>query len=159
MSTRSDSSATPRMRTASRPAFLALSIATVATGTPAGICTMDSSESIPSSRLSATGTPITGSAVTLANIPDQAVNGMQGFFFNLRRLKYKLGTRSMASSEIDFVGAVAYPVADFRNLPNPHHIGNQLHVDRACFWPIRKMYRFPLGKRRVNFLGDKRQNG
>lgn len=34
--------------------------------------------------------------------------------FNLRRLKYKLGTRSMASSEIDFVGAVAYPVADFR---------------------------------------------
>lgn len=34
--------------------------------------------------------------------------------FHLRRLKYKLGTRSMASSEIDFRGAVAVPVAEFR---------------------------------------------
>jgi alkylation response protein AidB-like acyl-CoA dehydrogenase len=34
--------------------------------------------------------------------------------FHIRRLKYKLGTRSMASAELDFVGAVAYPVADFR---------------------------------------------
>ena len=37
------------MRTASRPAFAALWIATVATGTPFGICTMESSESLPES--------------------------------------------------------------------------------------------------------------
>ena len=48
------------MRTASRPALRALPIATVATGTPAGICTIDSSESRPSSWSSGTGTPITG---------------------------------------------------------------------------------------------------
>ena len=39
-------------------------IATVATGTPAGICTIDSSESSPSRCASGTGTPITGSGVT-----------------------------------------------------------------------------------------------
>ena len=36
---------------------------TVATGTPAGICTIDSNESMPSSRASGTGTPITGNGV------------------------------------------------------------------------------------------------
>jgi acyl-CoA dehydrogenase len=36
--------------------------------------------------------------------------------FSLRRLKYKLGTRSMASSEIDFQGARAWPVGDFRRV-------------------------------------------
>lgn len=34
--------------------------------------------------------------------------------FELRRLKDKLGTRSMASAEIDFRGARAWPVGDFR---------------------------------------------
>ena len=34
--------------------------------------------------------------------------------FALRRLKDKLGTRSMASAEVDFEGAVAWPVSDFR---------------------------------------------
>ena len=52
------------MRTASRPALRAPPIATVATGTPAGICTIESSESIPSRYVSGTGTPITGSGVT-----------------------------------------------------------------------------------------------
>ncbi len=42
-------------------------------------------------------------------LPDGTVN-----HFHLRRLKFKLGTRSMASAEIDFVGAVAHPVADFK---------------------------------------------
>ena len=42
---------------------------------------------------------------------DGQVNG-----FNIRRLKYKLGTRSMASAEVDFVGAVATPVADFKDV-------------------------------------------
>jgi len=40
--------------------------------------------------------------------------------FSIRRLKYKLGTRSMASAEVDFNGALAEPVgsldAGFRNL-------------------------------------------
>jgi alkylation response protein AidB-like acyl-CoA dehydrogenase len=34
--------------------------------------------------------------------------------FEIRRLKYKLGTRSMASAEVDFRGAVGRPVGDFR---------------------------------------------
>ena len=42
---------------------------TVATGTPAGICTMDSRESMPSRYFSGTGTPMTGSSVTAASIP------------------------------------------------------------------------------------------
>ena len=57
------------MRTASSPALRALPTATVATGTPAGICTMDSRESMPSRYFSATGTPITGSGVTAASMP------------------------------------------------------------------------------------------
>ena len=56
-------------RTASRPAFAAPPMETVATGTPAGICTIESSESRPSSVASGTGTPITGSVVTAASIP------------------------------------------------------------------------------------------
>ena len=47
----------------------ALPIDTVATGTPAGIWTIDSSESMPSRCLSATGTPITGNGVTAASMP------------------------------------------------------------------------------------------
>jgi hypothetical protein len=57
------------MRTASSPALRALPMATVATGTPAGICTIESRESMPSRCLSGTGTPITGSGVTAASMP------------------------------------------------------------------------------------------
>ena len=42
---------------------------TVATGIPAGICTIESSESRPSSEASLTGTPMTGSTVAEATIP------------------------------------------------------------------------------------------
>ena len=66
-----------RIRAASRPAFRALPIATVATGTPLGICTIDSSESIPSRYFSGTGTPITGSGVRAASMPGQ-VGGAPG---------------------------------------------------------------------------------
>ena len=48
---------------------VALPTATVATGMPAGICTIDSSESRPSSCASGTGTPITGSGVIDAVMP------------------------------------------------------------------------------------------
>mmetsp|Transcript_28814 Transcript_28814/g.85272 ORF Transcript_28814/g.85272 Transcript_28814/m.85272 type:complete len:220 (-) Transcript_28814:1395-2054(-) len=59
------------MRTASSPALAAFPIATVATGTPLGICTIDSSASSPSRCAPAgfTGTPITGSAVIAATMP------------------------------------------------------------------------------------------
>ena len=57
------------MRTASSPALRAPPIDTVATGTPAGICTIDSSESRPSSVASGTGTPMTGSGVAEATMP------------------------------------------------------------------------------------------
>jgi alkylation response protein AidB-like acyl-CoA dehydrogenase len=36
--------------------------------------------------------------------------------FRIRRLKYKLGTRSMASAEVDFEGAEAHVVGDFRDV-------------------------------------------
>jgi len=49
--------------------------------------------------------------------------------YTLRRLKEKIGTRTMASAEIDFHGAVAYPVGDlragFKNL-----MENVLHLSR-----------------------------
>jgi hypothetical protein len=44
-------------------------IATAATGTPVGICTIESSESRPLSAFDSTGTPITGSVVFAAVIP------------------------------------------------------------------------------------------
>src|SRR5690242_2842764 len=51
----------PRIWAARMPAFRAPSRATVATGTPAGICKMESTESQPSIELEDfTGTPITG---------------------------------------------------------------------------------------------------
>ena len=50
MRTRRAGSDEPKMRTARSPALRAPPIDTVATGTPAGICTIDRSESRPSSR-------------------------------------------------------------------------------------------------------------
>lgn len=44
------------------------------------------------------------------HLSDGSVNG-----FAIRRLKFKLGTRSMASGEIDFQGALAYEVGDFKD--------------------------------------------
>ena len=58
-----------RILAVSDPALRAPPMDTVATGTPAGICTIDSSESRPSSLASGTGTPITGNAVAEATIP------------------------------------------------------------------------------------------
>jgi hypothetical protein len=51
------------MLTASKPAFFALPMATVATGTPPGICTMDNNESSPCNVLLSSVTPMTGNAV------------------------------------------------------------------------------------------------
>ena len=55
---------------ANSPAFFAPLRATVATGTPPGICRMDKTESQPSIELDDfTGTPITGIGVIEATIP------------------------------------------------------------------------------------------
>src|SRR3954447_16881197 len=62
------------MRAASTAAFFALSTPTVATGTPGGICTIESSASSPSRTLfeERSGTPITGSSVCAAQTPGSA---------------------------------------------------------------------------------------
>src|SRR2546426_9582335 len=59
------------MATASSPAFAApdAPMATVATGTPRGICTIESSESSPFSAALCTGTPMTGTPVCDATRP------------------------------------------------------------------------------------------
>src|SRR5262249_49907136 len=49
-----------------------LPMATVATGTPFGICTIESSASMPPSGVAAIGTPITGSALEAASTPGSA---------------------------------------------------------------------------------------
>ena len=51
------------------PALRPPLMATVATGTPGGICTMDSSESSPSKDLPKIGTPMTGKVVNAAVTP------------------------------------------------------------------------------------------
>ena len=58
-----------RIWTARMAAFSAPSIATVATGTPFGICTTERSESRPSIVLDFIGRPITGSGVVAAKTP------------------------------------------------------------------------------------------
>ena len=58
-----------RIAAASSAAFSAPSTATVATGMPGGICTVDSSESNPLSVPAAIGTPITGRVVCAATAP------------------------------------------------------------------------------------------
>ena len=57
-------------------------------------------------------------------VPRHLADGsLNGFF--LRRLKFKLGTRSMASGEIDFDDAWAWPVGDFKDT-----VGVVLHTSR-----------------------------
>ncbi len=48
-----------------------------------------------------------GAFLVPRRLPDGSLNG-----FHVRRLKTKFGTRSMASGEIDFEDAVAYPIGD-----------------------------------------------
>src|SRR5690349_10121289 len=60
------------MRMARCAAFLALSMPTVATGTPGGTCTVASSASRPFSAPTANGTPITGRSVSEAAKPGSA---------------------------------------------------------------------------------------
>ncbi len=66
---RQASSPSARICAASSPAFVAFPIATVATGIPRGIWTIESSESMPPRCWVGIGTPMTGSVVFEASIP------------------------------------------------------------------------------------------
>ena len=61
------------------------------------------------------GDTVPGTRGVRAFVVPRTVDG-QVNHFHIRRLKYKLGTRSMASAEVDFVGAVATPVSDFKSV-------------------------------------------
>lgn len=64
----------------------------------------DADQFLVTARVSGDGTRGLGTFVLPRSV-DGAPNG-----FTIRRLKDKLGTRGMASGEIDFAGAIAYPV-------------------------------------------------
>ena len=66
-----------KMRAANSAAFAAPPIAIVATGTPAGICAIENSESRPLSAFDFTGTPMTGSVRLARDHPGQ-VRGAAG---------------------------------------------------------------------------------
>src|SRR5581483_7877193 len=63
------SSPSATIRAAKSAALTAPPMAIVATGTPGGICAIESSESMPCSAFDCTGTPITGSSVLAAVMP------------------------------------------------------------------------------------------
>lgn len=67
---------------------------------------------------------------------DGQVNG-----FAVRRLKYKLGTRSMASGEVDFDGAVATPVADFKEVVDVVLNTSRLYNAMAATGMLQRAYR------------------
>lgn len=66
--------------------------------------------------VTARGTDREGTAGLQGYVVPRRLDGGRLNHFRIRRLKYKLGTRSMASSEVDFEGALALPVADFRTV-------------------------------------------
>src|SRR5207244_11307105 len=74
---------TCRMRIASKAAFFALSIPTVATGTPLGSCAVASSASSPFKGPAANGTPITGRSVSEAANPGRAADSPAPAMMNL----------------------------------------------------------------------------
>lgn len=77
----------PKMRTASKPAFIAFPIPTVATGTPLGICTMLCNESTPLRVEVLTGTPITGRGHIAATIPGRCAAPPAPAMITLRPLE------------------------------------------------------------------------
>jgi len=73
-------------------------------------------------------------------VPRTLPDGSTNAFF-LRRLKDKLGTRSMASSEIDFDGAVAWPVGNFRDVVSIVLNTSRLYNAVACCGILQRAYR------------------
>lgn len=61
--------------------------------------------------------------------------------FALRRLKDKLGTRSMASAEIDFDGARGWPVGDFRDVVSVVLNTSRLYNAVACCGIVQRAWR------------------
>lgn len=64
----------------------------------------------------ATGTHTPGTAGLGGYVVPRRLDNGEINAFQIRRLKYKLGTRSMASAEVDFTGAWALPVGSFRDV-------------------------------------------
>lgn len=61
--------------------------------------------------------------------------------FHVRRLKDKLGTRSMASAEIDFRGARGFRVADFRDVVSIVLNTSRLYNAMACCGLLQRAWR------------------
>ena len=75
-------------------------------------------------------------AFVVPRMVDGSVNA-----FNVRRLKYKLGTRSMASAEVDFVGAKAVLVADFKDVVQVVLNTSRLYNAVASVGMLQRAYR------------------
>jgi acyl-CoA dehydrogenase len=73
------------------------------------------------------------------SLQDGSVNG-----FHIRRLKDKLGTRSMASGECDFDGAVAWPMGDlgdgFKNMMSLVINTSRIYNATSCCGSARRAY-------------------
>lgn len=72
-------------------------------------------------------------------VPRQVDGGVNAF--HIRRLKYKLGTRSMASAEVDFVGAKAHLVADFKDVVQIVLNTSRLYNAVASIGMLQRAYR------------------
>ncbi len=85
------------------------------------------------------GTPGLGLFVVPRRLDDGSTNG-----FYIRRLKDKLGTRTLASAEVDFVDAVAYPVgaldSGFKNVVSLVLNTSRLMNAVACAGIMRRAY-------------------
>src|SRR5712672_1258253 len=88
----------PMIRIARWAAFLALSIPTVATGTPGGTCTVASSASRPFKGPTANGTPITGRSVSDAANPGSAADSPAPAITNLNPFLRAFFTKSPVGS-------------------------------------------------------------
>ncbi|MCA0404073.1 MAG: acyl-CoA dehydrogenase family protein [Proteobacteria bacterium] len=66
--------------------------------------------------------------LSLFLVPAKLKNGEDNFY-NIKRLKQKLGTRTMATAEIDFIGALAYPMGEL-NEGIHLALGHVLHLSR-----------------------------
>jgi acyl-CoA dehydrogenase len=82
------------------------------------------------------GTRGLGAFVVPRHLDDGAVNG-----FRIRRLKDKLGTRSMASAEIDFEGARGWRVGDFRDVVSLVLNTSRLYNAVACCGILQRAWR------------------
>ena len=125
------------MATASRPALAApeAPMATVATGTPFGICTIDSSESSPFNAALCMGTPMTGTTVYAATTPARwaappapAMMTCRPRLSSGRRVLRRQCRRAVRGDDFRLVGH-AKPLQDFGGLPHGVPVRLAAHDD------------------------------